>query len=89
VHTCCEKVPPEAAICLEGMPRQSVRRGGVRADVAAAAAPAAAPASELERVDGVKGRLATLCTHEVELGVELSELDVQHAISWVSSRRRG
>jgi WD40 repeat protein len=44
------------------------------------AAAAAAPASKLERVDGVKGRLATLCTHEVELGVELSELDVQHAI---------
>jgi hypothetical protein len=45
------------------------------------AAVAATPASELlERVDGIKGRLATLCTHEVELGVELSELDVQHAI---------
>jgi hypothetical protein len=44
------------------------------------AAAASAPASELEHVDGMKGRLATLCAHEAELGVELSELDVQHAI---------
>ena len=41
---------------------------------------AAAPSHELERVDGFKERLATLCTHEAELEVELSELDVQHAI---------
>jgi hypothetical protein len=41
---------------------------------------AAAPNHEFERVDGFKGRLATLCTHEAELDVELSELDVQHAI---------
>jgi WD40 repeat protein len=41
---------------------------------------AAAHISPAVRVEGIKGRLATLCTHEVELGVELSELDVQHAI---------
>jgi hypothetical protein len=59
-------------------PRQS--QHGVESGAAAADVAAAALNHELERVDGVKGRLATLCTHEAELGVELSELDVQHAI---------
>jgi hypothetical protein len=59
-------------------PRQS--QHGVESGAAAAAVAAAAPpSSELERVDSIKGRLATLCTHEAELEVELSELDVQHA----------
>jgi hypothetical protein len=56
---------------------QGWKTGGRSASAAADAA--ATPSSEFERVDIVKGRLATLCTHEVELGVELSELDVQHA----------
>jgi WD40 repeat protein len=57
------------------------RMGGAMIEGGAAAtAAAAAPTPELVRVDRIKGRLATLCTHEAELDVELSELDVQHAI---------
>jgi hypothetical protein len=37
-------------------------------------AAADAPISKLERVDGIKGRLATLRTHEDELDAELREL---------------
>ena len=65
------------------MPRRSGRRGGgAKADGGAAAA----PASELVRVDGIKGRLATLCTHEVALDVELSELQTVESRSAAMKR---
>jgi hypothetical protein len=34
---------------------------------------------DAERVEGVKARLATLFSHEAELGVEMRALEVQHA----------
>jgi WD40 repeat protein len=57
--------------------RLKIRHTMAESGAVAAGAPSVAV---LDRVCGVKGRLATLCTHEAELDVELSELDVQHAI---------
>jgi hypothetical protein len=68
------------------MPLRSRRQitGGPEAGTAAAAPALAAPSAEHKpdatRVDGAKARLARLFSHEVELGVELSELDAEHAI---------
>jgi hypothetical protein len=42
---------------------------------AASTAAAATPNSDTECVEGCKARLATLLSHEAELGVELSELE--------------
>jgi len=48
---------------------------------------AAACASGLMLVDGIKGRLTTLCTHEAELGVELCELEAQHAMKMQATHK--
>jgi hypothetical protein len=41
---------------------------------------AIAPNPDLERVEGIQAHITSIRAHEVELGVMLSELDVQHAI---------
>jgi len=80
----------ESNACTGGQQSLRLKIRHIMAESGAAAAGAPSVA-ELDRVCGIKGRLATLCTHEAELEVELSELDVQHAIklNCVSSRRRG
>jgi hypothetical protein len=57
-----------------GMPRRSGRTGGVMAESGGAPA-TAAPTLGVERVEGVKRKLATLLTCESELDMELRELD--------------
>jgi WD40 repeat protein len=61
--------------------------GAMKAD-SGAAAPDVTTANDAERVDGIKWRLATLRTHETELGVELSELQEAVDIKRVKAKRK-